>query len=138
MINGLMGLVLKDDKMMGRDVVLGHYLLDIRSVYSFKDGQTTHFKGIMNNPLKSIDNTAQIAGTIAFRKQPQLGNMTGGRHTETGIKDAIPLCAGVPLPKILGDISAPAPVAQALPPGWEQKVNSLYLRCFWTNTELDG
>lgn len=53
--------------------------------------------------------------------------MIGGRHTETGIRDAVPLCAGVPLPKILGDITATTPVPQALPKGWEQKV-SLFLK----------
>ncbi len=48
--------------------------------------------------------------------------MSGGKHTETGIRDSVPLCAGVPLQKILGDITASTPVAQALPAGWEQKV----------------
>lgn len=121
--NGKLEFTLKDDKMVGRDITLATFQVDLRALYSFRDDINT-FQGVMHNNAKGVQNAASIQGAITFRKQPQLGNMTGGRHTETGIRDAIPMCAGVPLPKILGDITASAPVMQALPKGWEQKVDS--------------
>lgn len=123
MSNGRLEFVLKDDKMVGRDIILATYHMDLRAVFSFRDDATS-FKGVMQNNVKALPNAAHIQGSVSFRKQPQLGNMTGGKHSETGIRDAVPICAGVPLPKILGDITATAPVTQALPKGWEQKVDN--------------
>ena len=64
--NGKLDLVLKDDKMMGRDVIIATYSLNLRSAYSFKDNPNT-FKGQMSNPLKKVDNAAQICGSVIFR-----------------------------------------------------------------------
>lgn len=64
--NGKLEFTLKDDKMVGRDIVLGTFHVDLRAIYSFRDDQNT-FKGVMQNNAKAIQNSAHIQGAISFR-----------------------------------------------------------------------
>ena len=63
---GKLDFVLKDDKMMGRDVIIATFSISLRTIYSFKDNPVP-FKGVMTNPLKKLENAGQIAGSLIFR-----------------------------------------------------------------------
>jgi hypothetical protein len=67
--NGKLELVMKDDKMMGRDVIIATYTINLLPIYSFNENANP-FRGVMGNPLKKIENAAQICGSVIFRFAP--------------------------------------------------------------------
>eukprot|EP01113_Clastostelium_recurvatum_P018139 TRINITY_DN2139_c0_g1_i2.p1 TRINITY_DN2139_c0_g1~~TRINITY_DN2139_c0_g1_i2.p1 ORF type:complete len:561 (-),score=134.84 TRINITY_DN2139_c0_g1_i2:72-1754(-) len=131
-VDAHLSIKVRDDRFGHKDKVVGEYTLDLRNVFTFNDGQPVPFAGELCSTFhKTVVGT--ITGAIVFRKQPQMGQMTGGVHTDTGITNGKPVFQAVPLPKILGDITSPGPVPQALPPGWEARLDPARNRVYYVN-----
>jgi len=133
-INGHISIALKDDRAFGKNTTVAQYDLQLRSCFTFKEGHPVDFQGglIHHSKKTTHHNVGFVKGLIIFRRQPQMGPMIGGIHTETGIREGRPLFHGVMLPKLIGDINAPGVVMQALPPGWEARVDS-YGRTYYVD-----
>ncbi|EGG16719.1 WW domain-containing protein [Cavenderia fasciculata] len=113
-----------------KDKTLGQLVLPIKNIFSFIEGDTKH----INTWLVSMDNEkiADLFVKIQFNEIPQLAQMLEGIHTETGIQNGQPFFSGVPLPKLLGDITNPVPQDIKLPQGWESKMDQ-FGRTYYVN-----
>eukprot|EP01112_Ceratiomyxa_fruticulosa_P002716 TRINITY_DN1289_c0_g1_i1.p1 TRINITY_DN1289_c0_g1~~TRINITY_DN1289_c0_g1_i1.p1 ORF type:complete len:510 (+),score=103.70 TRINITY_DN1289_c0_g1_i1:187-1716(+) len=131
-VNGNLLFQIRDNRMFGKDKVVGHCLVELRSCYTFNSGEGVPFNGDLREP-STQNSVGIISGFIIFSKQPQMGQMSGGIHTETGIKGGTPLFQAVPLPNVLGDIMSDGPITQALPPGWEARLDPARNKVYFVN-----
>jgi hypothetical protein len=96
-------LVVKDDRAFTKDPIVGKGLVSLRGYFTFEETEPRQFMVELTNTSNG-QVVGVVTGLIIYHRQPQMGQMIGGRHTETGIREAKPLFQGVPLPKLLGDI----------------------------------
>jgi hypothetical protein len=122
LVNSHIEIMVKDDKAFARDPEVGSCLVNLRAHFSFVEGEPHQFAEELICKSNG-QRMGAVTGLVIYRRQPQMGQMIGGKHTETGIRDAKPLMEGVPLPKLLGDIRSADPVPQALPSGWEMRID---------------
>jgi hypothetical protein len=122
-VNSHLEITAKDDRAFAKDPIIGTCMVDLRAHFTFTEDEPKQFAQELTNKYNG-QIMGTITGLVIYRRQPQVGQMIGGKHTETGIRDAKPLFQGVPLPKLLGDIRSADPVPQALPPGWEIRADA--------------
>ncbi|KAF2071312.1 hypothetical protein CYY_007374 [Polysphondylium violaceum] len=113
-----------------RDNNSGELLLPVKSIFSFIEGDMKCVKSFLVN-VKG-EKVCDITVKVQFNNIPQLSQMRGGIQTESGIRNAEPFFSGVPLPKLVGEISSEQQVqnpnqqqqAIKLPAGWEARYDN--------------
>lgn len=102
-VNSNLEVAVKDDRAFAKDPIIGKAFVSLRPYFTFMENEPKQFIAELTSPSNG-QTVGTLTGLIIYRRQPQMGQMIGGKHTETGIRDAKPLYHGVPLPKLLGDI----------------------------------
>eukprot|EP01132_Coremiostelium_polycephalum_P004014 gene4014-5017_t len=122
LVDANLSLVLKEQKSVGKDVILGSLVIPIRSIFQFIDGDIR----VIRSSLLDQSNTKMCDITIKlqFLNIPQLAQMNAGIHTESGIRNGEPFFSGVPLPRLEGELGSEHHDIPKLPPGWESKTDN--------------
>ncbi|EGC36463.1 hypothetical protein DICPUDRAFT_151089 [Dictyostelium purpureum] len=112
-------------KDMKQNKTIGSLQLPIKSIFSFIEGDSKIVKTKLYGVSKKQD-VCDAFIEIQFTNIPQLAQFKDGIQTETGIRHAQPFFSGVPLPKLMGEITQqPTQASQIkLPAGWESRVDN--------------